>query len=180
MKKYVTLLALFCLCLGVSAEAQTPKFGHINVQELINLMPDRDSAYARIQRYVADLEEMYVSIQNEYQMKMNEYQQRQATWTAIILETKQRELYEFEQRLQQFQQSAQQDISDQQSIHFTPVQKKADEAIKKVGKELGLIYIFDSAGMPYIDENQSIHLLDKVKAELNIPAEKVAPTTLGN
>ena len=88
MKKYVTLLALFCLCLGVSAEAQTLKFGHVNVQELINLMPDRDSAYARIQRYVADLEDMYVSIQNEYQMKVNEYQQRQATWSAAILEVK--------------------------------------------------------------------------------------------
>ena len=180
MKKYVMLIALFCFCFGTVTQAQTPKFGHINVEELVNLMPERDSAYARIQRYWVDLEETYVGIQNEYQFKLTEYQQRQATWTAVILETKTQELQSLAQRLEQFQQSAQESMSEQQNIQFLPVYNKANEAIKKVGKEMGLIYIFNSAGLPYIDESQSTHLLDKVKAELKIPAEKVAPIPIGN
>ena len=179
MKKYVMLIALFCLCSSVLTQAQT-KSGHINFEEVVSLMPQRDSAYTNLQIFVEQLEETFVAIQNEYQMKATEYQQRQATWTASILETKQRELSQIMERLEQFQQSAQQEMGQMQSILLTPVYNKAREAIEKVGKELGLVYVFDATGMLYIDENQSINLLDKVKAELKIPAEKVAPTPLGN
>ena len=180
MKKYGLLIALFSLCFSVSTQAQTLKFGHINVEELVNLMPERDSAYVRIQKFWNELEETFMGIQNEYQLKMTEYQQKQATWSALILETKSQELQQLAQRLEQFQQSAQEEMAQMQNIQFSPVYNKANEAIKKVGKELGLIYVFNSAGMPYIDENQSSNLLDKVKAELKIPAAKVAPTPIGN
>jgi len=178
MKKYVICIVLFCLGSFLS-QAQTLKFGHINVQELVDLMPERDSAWVNYQKYAADLEETFVGIQNEVQLKYTEYQQKYATWTAVILETKQREINDLQQRLEQFRESAQQEMESMQGILFSPVYQKANEAVKKVGKDLGLIYVFNSAGMPYIDESQSVNLLDKVKAELKIPAEKVAPAPIG-
>jgi outer membrane protein len=180
MKKYVMLIALFSLCFGVSAQAQTPKFGHINVEDVFNLMPERDSAFTKYQVYYADIEDTYASINQEYQAKLTEYQQKQATWSAVVLETKTQELVSFQQRLEQYPQIAQEDLEQQRNTLFMPLYNKINEAIKKVGKELGLIYVFNSAGMPYIDENQSMHLLDKVKAELKIPAGKVSPTPIGN
>jgi len=180
MKKYVTLFALLCVCFGVSAQAQTLKFGHINIEEVVNLMPERDSAWIKLQSFVAELEETFVEMQTEQRNKYTEYQQRYATWSAAILETKQRELNEIGQRIEEFQQRAQEDVAQMQNIYFAPVHSKANEAIQKVAKELGLIYVFNSAGMPYIDENQSIDLLPKVKQELKIPAEKVAPTMIGD
>ena len=172
------LVALFCLCSAISAHSQTPKFGHINVEEVVSLMTDRDSALVRRQRYVADLEQMYMDIQTEYRTKATDYQQKNATWTTAIRETKERELNDIMQRLEQFQQSAQDDIAQMNNILFGPVYTKANEAIQKVGKELGLIYVFNSTNLPYIDDSQSIDLLAKVKEELNIPAEKVAPTIM--
>ena len=180
MKKYVTLFALFSLCFGVFTQAQTLKFGHINVEEVVGLMADRDSAIVRYQRYAADLEETFVGMQNEYQLKLTDYQQRQATWAAAIRETKEREINEMMQRLQQFQQSASQELEQLQNSLFAPVYNRANLAIKKVAKELGLIYVFNSASTPYIDESQSSDLLPKVKVELKIPAEKVAPTSFGD
>ena len=178
MKKYVTLFALFSLCFGVLVQAQ--KFGHINVQGVIDLMSDRDSALVKYQKYYAEIEENFVFLQNEYQSKLTDFQQKQATWTGIIKETKERELFELQQRAQQFQQNAPQDLEQMQNILFAPVYAKANEAIKKVAKELGLIYVFNSSGTPYIDESQSVDLLPKVKAELKIPAEKVSPTPIGD
>jgi len=180
MKKYVMFVTLFSVCFGMSTQAQTPKFGHINVEELVSLMPERDSATVRYQRYLADVEDTYAGLQQEYQTKFLEYQQKKATWSGIVLETKERELNELGQRLESYPQGAQEDLGKLQNTLFTPLFNKASEAIKKVAKEMGLIYVFSSAGMPYIDENQSIHLLDKVKAELKIPAAKVAPTVIGN
>ena len=173
------LIALVSLCCVVSAQAQTLKFGHINVQELIHLMPERDSAVVGLEKYRAELEETLVGIQNEYQVKLADYQQRHTTWTAAILETKQQELSQIQQRMEQFLQTAQQELEQMQNILYAPVYDKADVAIQKVAKDMGLIYVFNSAGMPYIDESQSEHLLERVKAELKIPAEKVAPTPLG-
>ncbi|MDR2584672.1 MAG: OmpH family outer membrane protein [Prevotellaceae bacterium] len=178
MKKYAIFISLFC-CFAAVVQAQTPKFGHINVQELVDLMPERDSAVVSYQKYFAQTEETFVGMQNELQMKYAEYQQKNATWTAAILETKQREIQEINSRLEAFRENASQDLEQMQTILFAPVYNKANDAIKKVAKDLGLIYVFNSTGMPYIDDTQSIHLLDKAKSELKIPAEKVAPTQVG-
>ena len=180
MKKYVKLIALFGLSSTITAHSQTFKFGHINVEEVVSLMTDRDSAIVRQQRFVAELEDMYMTIQNEYRTKATEYQQKNTTWTAAIRETKEREIVDLQQRLETFQQSAQDEMNQSYNILFGPVYNKANEAIQKVGKELGLIYIFNSTNIPYIDSDQSLDLLEKVKAELKIPAEKVAPTILGD
>ena len=178
MKKYVTLFTFISLCSGVLTQAQTLKFGHINTQELMNLMPERDSAVVRLQKYEDELQETLVGINTEYQTKYAEYQQKQDTWTSLVLETKARELVEIRQRFETFNQNAPEEFAAQQNREFAPIYEKAQNAIQKVAKELGLIFVFDSSGMPYIDENQSVHLLDLVKAELKIPADKVSPTPL--
>jgi len=179
MKKYVIFIALFCLCCGVSAQAQTPKFGHINVEELVSLMTERDSAMVKFQKFVAEYQEMFEEIQVEYRTKANEYNQKSASWSAAILEMKQNELNGIRERLEQFSQTAQQMIENQQNVLFFPVYTRANEAVKKIAKDLGLIYVFNSAAMPYIDEVQSLNLLNKAKAELKIPAGKVSPTPFG-
>jgi len=179
MKKYLMLFALSCVCFGVSVQAQTFKFGHINVEEVINLMPERDSAWVTYQKVVAELEETYVGIQTELQQKYAEWQQKQTTWTTVIRETKEKEISDMQQRLELFRQNAQQNMEESQGILFAPVYSKANEAIKRVGKNLGLIYVFNAPGLPYFDEDQSVDLLPLVKQDLKIPAEKVAPTPIG-
>ena len=178
MKNYLILISLL---IGGSllTQAQTVKFGHINLEELVSLMPARDSAMQKYQKYMAEIQEVYEGIQVEYRTKMNEYQQKSASWTAAILESKEREIYDIQQRLEQYSQSANQEMQTMQSVLFAPVYNDAREAVRKIGKELDLIYVFDSVGMPYIDEEQSVNLMDKAKAALKIPAEKVAPSVIG-
>ncbi len=179
MKRISTLLVLLTCVLG-SAFAQTLKFAHINTQELIGLMPERDSALIKLQNYTQELEDTIAEMQQEYQTKYNTYQQRQATWSAAVLESKQRELIELQQRLEQFSQGAQQEYQQMQQILFSPVFQKANEAIEKVAKEQGFAFVFDlSAGaVIYFDENSSVDVLPLAKTVLGIPAEKVAPTQL--
>ncbi|HQB24286.1 MAG TPA: OmpH family outer membrane protein, partial [Bacteroidales bacterium] len=160
--------------------AQTLKFGHINSQELIGLMPERDSALVKLQTYTHELEDTIAEMQQEYQTKYNTYQQRQATWSAAVLESKQRELIELQQRLEQFSQGAQQEYQQMQQVLFSPVFQKANEAIEKVAKEQGFAFIFDlsAGGVIYYDANISVDVLPLAKTALGIPAEKVAPSQL--
>ena len=179
MKKIV-LLACCVLCFGAFSQAQNLKFGHINTNELISLMSERDSAVVKLQAYQTDLEETLEGMGTEYNNKVNEYQRKSNEWAPVVLETKQRELQELGQRIQQFQQNAQQEMAQMQQTLMTPVIEKAQDALTKIAKAQNLVYVFDlSAGsLIYFDDKVSLDLLPLAKKELGIPAEKVAPTQL--
>ncbi|MCR5709539.1 MAG: OmpH family outer membrane protein [Bacteroidales bacterium] len=180
MKKIV-LLAFCLLSLGAVSQAQNLKFGHINTGELISLMSERDSAVLKLQAYQDDLIETLNGMETEYNNKLNEYQRKRNEWAPVVIETKERELGELGQRMQQFQQNAQQEMAQMQQELMTPVIEKAQNAITKIAKANGLVYVFDlSVGsLIYYDEAVSVNLLPLAKKELGIPAEKVAPSQLG-
>lgn len=175
----VIAVAAAFLVAGV-ASAQDVKFGHVNMQLLIELMPERDSAMVQLTAYRESLEETLVGMQTEYQTKINEFQSKSSTWTPVVLDSKQKEIQAIESRIMEFQQNAQQEFGAMQQRLFAPVMNKAQDALGKIGKREGFIYIFDtnSGTIPYIDQNRSIDVLPMAKAELGIPAEKVAPTPI--
>ena len=178
MKKFTLFIALALLAFNL--QAQSFKFGHINTNELVMLTADADSAMVKLQAYQKELEEELVSMRNELQNKLNTYQQKNATWTATVKESKESELQELDQRTQQFQQTAAQDLQQLQASLFAPIFEKAKNAIAKIAKEKGLSVVFETSVNPlaYINEAQSVDLLPLAKAELGVPAEKVAPTQL--
>ena len=53
MKNVTKILALLMVLFATQSFAQT-KLGHINMQELINLMPERDSAVIKLENYAKD------------------------------------------------------------------------------------------------------------------------------
>lgn len=177
MKRIILILS-FAAFITFGASAQ--KFGHINTSELVSLMAETDSARVQLEAYQNELIEEMDAMQTEYNTKLNTYQQKSSTWTAAIRESKEAELSEIVQRLNQFQQTAQQDLANMQQTLMTPIYQKAQEALNKIGKDNNLLYIFDtSAGaIIYMDEAQSMNLLPLAKAALGIPAEKVAPAQL--
>jgi len=181
MKKIV-LLAFCVLSFGALSQAQNLKFGHINTNELISLMSDRDSAIIKLQAYQNDLVETLEGMETEYNNKVNEYQRKRNEWAPVVIETKERELQELGQRMQQFQQTAQQEMAQMQQVLMSPVIEKAQNAITKVAKANNLVYVFDTSvgALIYFDEAVSLNLLPLAKKELGIPAEKVAPTQLSN
>ena len=181
MKK-IALLVVCVLSFGVASSAQNLKFGHINTNELISLMSERDSAIVKLQAYQNDLVETLDGMETEYNNKLNEYQRKRNEWAPVVVETKERELGELGQRIQQFQQNAQQEMAQMQQVLMSPVLEKAQNAITKVAKENSLTYVFDlsTGALIYFDEANSLNLLPLAKKELGIPAEKVAPTQFAN
>ena len=178
MKKIalVAILAFFAL----EVNAQNLKFGHINTQELVYLTAESDSARVRLQAYQKELVDEMESMQTEHNNKYNTYQQKAATWTAAIRESKEAELQEIIQRIQQFQSTAQQDLSQLEATLYQPIFEKARTAIAKIAKEKGLSFVFETSTNPvvYYNEAQSLDLLPLAKAAMGVPAEKVAPSQI--
>lgn len=173
MKNITKIFALALVFISTQSFAQTNKFGHINFQELVALMPERDSANVKLEKYATELDETLKGMQNEFNTKYQTYNQKSATWTAAILESKTKELEDMQQRLRLFQENAQADYQNQQQTLYAPIIKKAGDALTKIGKEGGFIYIFDLSGNSLLyHSDASVDILPLARKELGIPADK--------
>ena len=170
MLKKIALVMLLALPMGVFA--QNLKFGHINAQEIITVMPEFTKAQNDIQTLEKQLTGELQRTQEEFNKKYQEFQQAIAkdSLPPNIAERRQKELQDMMQRQEQFQQDAQQQMQKAQNDAMAPIYQKLDNAIKAVGAAEGVIYIFDLArtSIPYVNESQSINLTNKVKANLGI------------
>lgn len=170
MLKKIALLMMLVLPMGVFA--QNLKFGHINAQEIITVMPEFTKAQGDLQKLQKQLGDDLQRSQDEFNKKYQEFQQAIAkdSLPANIAERRQKELQEMMQRQEQYQQEAQQQMEKAQADLLAPVYKKLDDAIKAVGAAEGVIYIFDLARtqIPYVNESQSTNLTAKVKTQLGI------------
>jgi len=171
MRNFLTVLIVGAIIsvAGVKANAQSLKFGHINSQELLTAMPDRDSAEAKLKKYTTTLQDQIEELQVEFNKKYQAYIQQRATFSEAIREMKEKELSEMQQRAQEFQQTAEQDYQRYQAETMKPVIEKADAAIKKVAKANNFTYVFDTGtGTLLYFSEQSVDLLPLVKKELGI------------
>lgn len=167
LMKLFTLLAM--VAVTTSAGAQGLKFGHIDLQALVQLMPERATAETEFNNFQTELEDVFAEMQQNYQQKLQELEQLGENASEVKRNAKITELQDLQQRMQNYQQTAQQQMQQKQARVLQPVFDKAENAIAKVAKEQGLIYVFDAgAGMVLYKSNQSMDLLPLVKKELGI------------
>ncbi len=153
------------MALAVSAQ----KFGHISAELLLQDMPEYDSAQAKIDDLRSQYDLEIEQIQVEINKKIEQYNKSEATMTNLIKEAKASEIQEMQVRLQNFAQTAQQDLQQQSMILIQPVMDKARKAIEAVAKEKGLVYVFDmSQGNPVYASQESLDILPLVKARLGL------------
>ena len=173
--KHLSSLMAALLLISSASFGQNLKFGHIDIEYLVALMPDRDSAQVKLSIYAQSLQQTLEDIQTELQTKYATYQRQQATWTAAVQETKQRELQELDARLAEYQQSASNEYQEMYNVLFAPVYQKAQATVDQIGKSKGLVYIFNTSTRPllYIDSTLSEDILPAARVALGIPADKV-------
>lgn len=170
MKKILSLSILIIILMGsYTLPAQTEaKFGHINTNELLRMMPGREEARAELERYARELEETFSAMQNEFQTKYMEYLENQETYSQIVRQSKERELQSLNERIMEFQESAQVDIMEQEERLLSPIIEKARNAINKVGRDHGFTYIFDTSGGSVLFSEGGQDIMPLVKAELGL------------
>lgn len=161
----VILCSLFLFAGSLSA--QTLKFGHIEMQLLLQVMPERDVAQKEMTKVQSDYESQLTIMQKELQDKGKEYLAQQKTLTEAVRITKEDELQSLQQRIQTFSQTAQENLQKEEQKRFQPILDKARKAITDVAKEQGLLYVFE-VGSLYYHSEQSVDLLPMVKLKLGI------------
>ncbi len=165
--KGLMIAALF-LC-AASISAQNLKFGHVNTQDLYMAMPEKDSAEVKFKKHVTELQDQAENLQVEFNKKNQDYMKDKATLTPAMKEFKEKELGDLQQRLQDFQQTAQQELQLMNEESQQKILEKISTATKKVAKANGFTYVFNiSSGAVMYFSDQSIDVTPMVKKELGI------------
>ena len=166
MKKVLFTLAT-SLAVMLSVQAQS-KFGYLNSNELLAMMPESQSMQEELQTYAKGLESQLTAMQAEYEKKVVEYQQNETSYTDIIKQDKIREIEGIQQRVVEFQKNAQQSLGEKEAELFTPIREKAMAAIDKVAKEGNYTFIFDSGAGSFLYAAESENVLNLVKSKLGL------------
>lgn len=171
MKK---ILIFLLLAAPMSLLAQQ-KFGYVNSEEIVQVMPE----YAKAQKEVQDLEKMYTdeynNLRTELEKKGTEFEKMQKdSVPENILKSRYEQLMQLQERLQQYSQEASAGLQKAQQEKLMAIHKVLTDAIAAIGREGNYVCIFDlAAGMPYISTTLCDDLSAKVKAKLGIPANAV-------
>ena len=164
MKKIFAIAAMALMTIAASAQ----KIGHVNFTELVQLVPEADEARATLQAVSKEADETLQSFYEEYQTKLNQYQQKQSSWTPAIKEAKEKELMDIQQRLQENQQTFQQEIQAKQNELMAPIYDKVQETLKKLATEQGITVLFDTISAVYFDPATTVDLTAAARKVLGI------------
>jgi outer membrane protein len=168
MKSIIKTFAFiaFLLC-GLNISAQ--KFAHINSQELLMSMPESDSAQLKIEKLAANYEEQLEEMRVEMNKKYDDYLKNRDKYTELIRQTKESEIADMNERYQQFESIASQELQTERNRLLQPIIEKANKAIKEVAEEQNIMYVFDvSQGNPIYFSEQSTDILPLVKKKLGL------------
>ncbi len=168
MKTIKTLLvAVATLAIGVMANAQELKFGHIDSQSVLANMPDKLAAEKQLQDEATKLEEQLKIMSNDLQQKYDEYITKRDSLPELIRATKEKEIQDADQRIQSYRQMAQQSLAQKEQQLLGPIIEKVQKAIDEVGKENGFVYIFELGSQIILyNSQQSVDVGPLVKAKL--------------
>lgn len=174
MKKFLKLTLTLMLVFSASS-LFAQKFGRVDLAAIVTAMPEYKEAETNLQAYGQDLQDQLEQIQVEFNNRYLEYEKNVATYSDSVRQLKERELTELQQRFQDFQQVAQQDMQKKEAELITPVYTKANDAVKAVSTRGGYIAVFNtagdqpaSAGLAFFDAEALTDITAEVKKELGI------------
>jgi len=167
LKKGILLLSLLVLISGFGF-SQSAKFGHIDSNEILGIMPETDSLQNELKNYADYLDQQMSSMGQEYQTKVAKYQEEYNTMSDLIRQTKEKEITDLQGRIQAFQGSADQDLQAKQAELFNPLIEKVRTAITEVAKENNYSYIFDVGTGAILFYDNGDDILPLVKKKIGI------------
>ena len=166
MKNLKSLFIAMPMALPMTFSYAQSKVAHIDTQQLIGQMPEVVAA----QKQLEELEKTYTnqieSTYKEFQTKAQSYSADAANQTDVTNQARQKELETMQQNINQYRETAAQDLQKKQVEMMRPLYDKAKAAIEKVASAQGFDYVLDATAGGSVIMAKGKDLMADVKAEL--------------
>lgn len=166
MKNLKSLIVAFLMALPMTFSYAQSKVAHIDTQKLIGEMPEVIAAQKQLEQlektYTSEIENTY----KEFQTKAQSYSADAANQTDVTNQARQKELETMQQNINQYRETAAQDLQKKQVEMMRPLYDKARAAIEKVAAAQGFDYVLDASAGGSVIMAKGTDLMADVKAEL--------------
>jgi len=140
----IILLIAGLLSLSKTTFAQTTlKLGHVDINQILSSLPQRDSAVAIMEKETKDVQRAFEEMTAEYNRLFDAYEKAAPTLTDVVRKAKETDLLDKQKRLEEFQQNATAKLDQKNAELVKPILDKILKAVDKVAVENGFTYILD-------------------------------------
>ncbi len=171
MKKLVVLV----LAIVALNFANAQKFGYLDLETVVNAMPEFEKAKAQLEKEYRDVQSQLEALQVEYNKKLQELQDNMQLpegdpnkWSKAVMQLKQQELGDLQQRIVNFQNTAQQTLNQRQVELFQPVYNKVDSVVDIIAQQKGYIFVITKDNVYYYNKNKVEDITSDVKKSLGL------------
>ena len=165
--KYLLTAVVILVSVVVSNAQQALKIGHVNIQELVQKHPMIDSLQTIIEQESKDMQEIYEEMIQEHEAAIEKFEAESDGYSDFVKQTRQNEILEQSQKIQTYNQTAQQQLQNRNMELIQPIYKEINQEISNIAGAQNFTYVLDvSAGnVAYISPN-SEDLTPLVLAEI--------------
>lgn len=169
MLKKILLAVAVALPMFAASAQQTVKIGLVDTNSIVPAMTEYADAQKTIAEQSKKYEDEYARLREEMKRLYDEFQSMSDDTLQAIKDRKTRELQDYQQKVQTFEQGAMEDLQKMQQELMAPIFTKIKTAVEAVGQEGGFSLIQDFNpqitlyyGAPTVD------ITSQVKAKLGI------------
>ena len=163
LRKLILLSLLTFLTINSFAQS---KFGHINAEEVMLLMPELAAADKILKQQEQDAELSIKSMLAERDVIEQNYNQNEANLSDLEKQDAAAKYQDLSERIQLYDKTATQNLVAKQKELYAPIESKLINAINEVAEENKYTYIFQNGVFLYADEANDITNLVKKKLGL--------------
>ena len=143
MKKIIFSALVALVCFG--ATAQTFKVGYTNVEFILESHPKMKEIQSQVETETNVYRKEIQAKTQEFQQKVAQYQQGEAMMSDLVKADKQKELQDFQNRIEDMQQNAQMKLMQKQDVLLAPVLEEIETAINDVAAANNYDYVFNGS-----------------------------------
>ncbi len=162
------ILLAVAVALPLSAMAQ--KFGTVDIESVFDAMPETAAMTTQLQETSKKYEDEYAKLQEEVNKLYAEFQsiQNDTNTPESIKERRLQEVQDRYAKVQQFRETAQQDLARLEQQLSAPIQQKLMDAIKTVGAEGSFTFIMPVGGTLLYSGSDVVDVTPQVRTKLGI------------
>ncbi len=169
-KTLFSLLTAFLLG-TIAASAQTaPKYGHMNLGNLLESMPETKAANEKLKVYADSLQAIDEKMTKTFQAAYADLEKRYnaGELTPVQAQQQQAELQKQQEEIQKFEQQAQQAVNAKRESLLKPILDKVEAAVKSVATESNYLMILDTSSGAFLFASDADDVSALVKQKLGM------------
>ncbi len=151
MKQFKTLLIAAIAFLGAQTINAQAKVAHVDTYEILTKMPAMIDAQNQLKKLSETYDKEYKTLVDEYQAKIKKYDTESTTVSEAVNQTRTTEVQDMIKRINEYKETAQNDLQKKESELMKPLQEKIKTSIQKVGKAKGFQYIMNAENLLLAD-----------------------------